>query len=508
MILYKQVSGLTLAFSLFTIGLSNIYAQEEILPHFFPEGVRRTNVPAKQWQEWLIYYNAARHALADHEASWPGFVLGKDTIVLERTYFNQNVKLIFDNYVCEGKLSRQSCDGKIRYHSFDGQYYVTERQFQVVVSMVDDYAIRAVEEVNYPFWNDVESLAVASAAQVAGVSEADFRKSLDREDPLNPGITFRELRHIPLKPEKKDFIPFREIHIGLTPDYPSVLGVAWLNVGVIYYTPVAMVRDYLMNTPSVPAHEFVHANKKLQRMPLIWGFDAETMASIPEMLVEGNYLDLPFHGYASMFREFALVFYGLRFEQAMDEVIKRDYWMTMGNVVIDEDKFNALVAKWNLVKREFKKAFREVVSKFYSDPVFWTALNDKTVDNNFVFRVMMAATYNPTLLGGEETTMKKLKAREYRIKQMIDKAWEESGKPSDEMEMDHQKDNQGGPRVSLLFLSHIKDKYGISDELVQKFLKFHKIPSIEVLFTWEPAKLRKAIEDFIAKERRLTRRMQ
>ncbi|MBI2068519.1 MAG: hypothetical protein HYT67_00195 [Candidatus Yanofskybacteria bacterium] len=505
--LYKKITGLILVCSLLTIGSSDLYAQTQELPHFFPEGVTSTNVPVKQWQEWRRYYNATRHALADHEAIWPGFIHGKDVIVLDRSYFGQKVKLVFDNYICEGKITSKSCDGKIRYQSFDGQYYITERQFQVVAAKVDEFVPKAVK-FNFGFWGKVESVAVAAAAKSEGKTEDEFRKVLDKNDPVNPGITFREQRHIPERLEEKDFIPYREIHFGLTPDYPQVLGVAWLNAGIIHYTPEAMIRDYLtQNTPLVLAHEFVHANKKLQSLPIGWGLDLETMASVPDMLFEDNHLDLWIHSYSTMFRELIWVFYGFRFEQAADEITKRPSWLSMGNTQYDEEKFNELSLKLNTAKKALQEAFLVVVGQHYSTPIFWTAVNDKVVDDNFVFRVMMSALYNPTLLGGEGPTMKWLEARGPRIKQMMDKAWEEAGTvPNEQMTMGNA-EKDPGERRSLILFNHIRNGYEISDDDAQKFLRANKVSSLKELLTWEPARLRKAIESFIQSER-ATRRPQ
>ena len=472
---------------------------QSALPHFFPEGVNQPASPARQWQEWLRYYNAARHALADHEASWPGFIQGSDTIVLEKEYFGQKTKVIFDNYICEGRVNRNGCDGKIRYQSFDGQMYVTREQFQVVVSMVDDFAVRAVENIDYPFWGDLEKWAVSAAAKAEGETEDDFRKYLDREDSLNPGITFRELRHIPEKIEKKDFIPYREIHFGLTPDFPEVLGVAWLNAGVIHYTPVAMIMDYILKQPEVLAHEFVHANTKLQNMPLGWGFDLEFNASIAEMLLENDHLHLWNHSYAVDFREFVQVFFGFKFDQARDEIVKRTAWMSMGHVVIDEDKFNEYSMKLNLGKQALKDALKTGTQWLYSNPLYWSAVNDKTVDDNFVFRVVMSAMYNPTLLGGEEATTRWRETHKYEIKQMIDKAWEDSGKPSEGIQ--DTLENRRNIRAAIIF-GEIQKTYGISDEEVQKFLRANRVSSLTDLLSWEPARLKRSIDDFLKKERK------
>lgn len=463
---------------------SNALAQQQPLPHFFPKGVVETKNPSQQWQEWLRYYNAARQKLADPHGNWPGFVIG-NSIVIEKTYYGRKTRLIFDNYVHEGN--------KIRYTFFGEQDYITEDQFQVVMNMFDRFIKEAVEK-DYGFWGDLEAGAVAEAVKVSGQTEAEFRSSLDKKDPVNPDITFREMRHIPVKIEKSDFVPFREVHLGLTPEYPSVLGVTWLNTGIVYYTPVAMVRDYLTSGQrGILAHEFVHANKKLQSIPLVWGFEADTFASIPEMLVDEDHLDVWFHSYAQDFRELIWVYSGFDFDQAREEIVKHNL---MGNLEIDEKKFDEYSDKLNSVKREFLPAFKKVVRKFYSDPIVWTALNDKTGDDNFVLKVAMSAMYNPTLLGGEASTTKWLKAHEAEIRHMMDKAWEESGKP--QKGMGDSGDNLGS--YAILF-NLVKDKYGITNQDVDKFLKLQKVSSVEELMSWEPARLRTAIEDFVAKEK-------
>jgi len=501
----KRLLQVSLVSTLFFVDTLPVQVQQQQLPHFFPEGVNQPTVPARQWQEWVRYYNSVRQALADAHGFWPGFIQGSDTIILEKDYFGQKTKVVFDNYICEGKVTRNGCDGKIRYQSFGGQTYVTREQFKVVEDMMDDFARRAVNDVDYPFWGDLEQAAIRGAAKAEGKTEDEFRKSLDRDDPYNPGITFRDLRHIPAKIEKKDFIPYQEIHFGLTPDYPQVLGVAWLNAGIVHYTPVAMVLDYLLKNPEVLAHEFVHTNPKLQNMPLGWGLDLETLASISEMLLENDYLHLWGHHYAADFRELFQVFFGFRFDQARDEVVKRPTWMSLGNVVIDEEKFNQYSLKMNLGKKALRDALKVGTEWLYSNPLYWSAMNDKTVDDNFVLRVVMAAMYNPTLLGGEVATTKWVEPRLPRIKEMMNKAWEESSKPKGQNSQIAAEERKNA-RAVILF-GQIRNAYGISDQEVQKFLKMNKISSLEELLAWEPAKLRRTIEDFIKKESQ-TRRPQ
>src|SRR3989344_1124687 len=490
--LYKRVTGLIFMF-LLLISVSGTYAQEA-LPHFFPEGVRKNapNAAAEQWEEWARYANATINNLANEQGR--SFLIGESRFV-EKTYFGQKVKVVFDQHIKDGD--------RTRYTSFGGQYYITEKQFQELVSFTDK-AITDAVEIDYSFWSSLEKDAVSIAFKADGrfKTEQEFREYLDRKDHLNPSMTFRELRHIPPVIERKDFVPFRELHVGLTPEYPSVLGVAWLNAGIVYYTPVAMIRDYLMDTSVILAHEFVHTNKKLQGIPLVWGFDAETMASVPDMLVTKDYTDMWLHGYADDFRELIWVYFRFDFEQARKEVVKVPM---MGNFTIDRQMFDDYSKKLEMAKTELRKAFKRVVAEFYSTPVWWTALNDKLVDNNSVFRVMMASMYNPTLLGGEETTTKWAATNEYKHKRWADEAFAESGSTASEGGMDMADtgsvEKVKKQRAALLILSQIQSVYGVSDEEVSLFLKFHKV-SPEELFTWGPKKLKKAIEDFIINQRR------
>lgn len=505
--LHKMTTGLISVF-LFFIFASGAQAQEA-LPHFFPEGARKNSpkAAAEQWEEWARYANATVNNLASEQSRY--FLIGKSRFV-ERTYFGQKVKIVFDQHVCE-TIDSLTKDGnckpgdRTRYTSFGGQYFITDKQFQELVEFIDR-AIKNAVELDYAFWGNLEREAVTVAAKADGRTEKEFREYLGRKDPLNPGMTFRDLRHIPPVVERQDFIPFRELHIGLTPEYPSVLGVAWLNSGIVYYTPVAMIRDYLMDAPVVLAHELVHTNKNLQGIPLVWGFDAETFASVPDMIVTKDYLDTWHHGYAADFRELIWVYFRFDFEQAQKEVVKTSL---MGNLRIDREKFDEYSQKLEVAKAELRTAFKRVMAEFYSTPVWWTALNDKLVDDNSVFRVMMAAMYNPTLLGGEEATTKWYNTNEHKIKRWADEAWSESGSTANESGGGNAAVNEDSKerRAAMLILSHVKSLYGISDEDVSRFLKFHKVSSPEELFTWGPDKLKSAIEDFIANSRR-ERRMQ
>ena len=179
------------------------------LPHFFPEGVKKNapNAAAEQWEEWARYANATVNSLASRQGR--PFLIG-ESLSVEKNYYGQKVKIVFDQHVKDGN--------RIRYTSFGGQYYITEKQFQDLVDFTDKQIKEAIE-VDYAFWGEIErdAVAIAFKSDSRFKTEQEFRAYLNKNDPLNPSITFRELRHIPPVVERKDFVPFRELHIGLSP---------------------------------------------------------------------------------------------------------------------------------------------------------------------------------------------------------------------------------------------------------------------------------------------------
>src|SRR3989344_7283643 len=110
--LYKRVTGLIFMF-LLLISVSGTYAQEA-LPHFFPEGVKKNapNAAAEQWEEWARYANATVNSLASRQGR--PFLIG-ESLSVEKNYYGQKVKIVFDQHVKDGN--------RIRYTSFGGQYY-------------------------------------------------------------------------------------------------------------------------------------------------------------------------------------------------------------------------------------------------------------------------------------------------------------------------------------------------------------------------------------------------
>jgi hypothetical protein len=395
------------------------------LPHYFPPGVIQSTDAVRQLQEYMRYLTATRERLNGAD---PPSIAGSDSISIEtdlestssalNTDKPTKMRLVLDHYV---RLS----DGCIRVTFSNDQKCITERQLQVVIHDILA-TVNEAADLNFEFYSkEMMDRSVKARAEKLGIDEQILRKILDMKIPgYKHGITFRELHYLPKPMRRSDFIP-RELHLGYTPQ--GVLGMAWLNTGVVYYSPQARIVDYLTNKPKVLQHEMVHNNINLQKFPLSEGFDVELMASIPEVLYDENQIDLFFHGYVAVPRELIRIYFGFDFAQARKDIFRYDLG---GNIAIDEQKFREYSQKLTLVKEELREFFRDtIIPEFYSDPVWWSAMNEKRVDRNSLLRIMMSAHYNPTILGNEKETMKWLEAHEEEIREMAKTAFDISGTP-------------------------------------------------------------------------------
>ena len=398
------------------------------VPFYFPVGVVEATDPMKQLQEFGRHLAATHYRFQGNRNLVPGSDSYSVETNIESTSCSLNnkkptkMKLVLDHYV-------RMADGKIRVTFLDDQVFITEQQLKVVVNDMLSVVNKAAD-YNHAYYGPVADATVKARAEKLGVPEDEFRKILDKEVP-GYGITFRELHRLPAPMRRSDFVP-REVHLGYNA-LEGILGVTWLNTGIIYYNPQARILDYVVGKPLVMQHEMIHNNVNLQNFPASVGFDMELMAEIPIALYSEDQLSLLFHGYNKDLRELIWIYFGFNFQQVRSDIVKYDL---AGNLLIDEEKFREYSVKLQNVKDELYTFFQEVmIPEFYSDPVWWSAMNERRRDNNSLFRIMLAGHYDPTILGGRAETMKWLEIHKAEILEIAKDAYQKSAGTGDEMEM-------------------------------------------------------------------------
>ena len=404
------------------------------LPSYFPPGIQQTSDAFEQRAEVMRMYIGTWQCNQTSDANnFLRFVAGDSmsiqtgiTSTSSVTADPADMKIVLDNYVPRK-------DGSVQVTSLCSQRLMTTEQALADAEDLKQLAIKAAE-LDYEYYKVIYDLAVKARAEKLGISKEDLLKQLDEKVP-GYDITFRELHHLP-KPSRgpSDFIP-RVLHLGYPTEIPGgILGVTWSNTGIVYYNPEARMLDYIIGKPTVMAHEMVHNNKNIQKFPMDEAFDVEMQASIPEGLWAEDKMSLPYHGYFSDLRQIDEIYFSFDFQQMEKDVFKYDL---AGNVQYDRERYKYYFDQMQTIKKENLDFFQTIViPEFYSDPLWWGAVNNIRGDNNSVFRMVMALHYDPTLLGGHDKTMQWLATHEDEIKDIAKEAFEAGlGKDQGGMDM-------------------------------------------------------------------------
>jgi hypothetical protein len=368
-------------------------------PFFFPPGLYQTSDPLKQLVEYEHIFQATwlcnQGVKGEMGGTAPQFSMEVQTDIVSTSSVTENpakLKIVLDHFY------RQP-DGRIRVTTLCNQYFITEEQLNIVVDGLKKIVATAAQR-DHDFYNVVADRAVAVRAVKLGISREELTKQLDEKVP-GYNVTFREIHRLPKPSKASDFVP-RELHLGYNPPLGGILGVTWLNTGVIYYNPNAWMVDYLTGVPKIMQHEMVHNNINFEKFPMSEAFDVELMADMPIVFYPENMTDFQNHGYAKDLRQFAEVYFGFDWDQWQKDTVKFDF---AGNIVFDNSHYLYYYEQIAQMKAEMLKFYMNVtIPEFYSDPALWSAMNNLRGDNNSVFRMTMALHYNPTILGGSKVT--------------------------------------------------------------------------------------------------------
>jgi hypothetical protein len=228
------------------------------LPFFFPPGFYKTTDPIRQREEYVRWLNSTWNCNQGNPNGMGATIPGSDSITVQTDVVSTDsvtenpakMKMIFDHYI--------RVNGRIRYSDLCHTEFITDEQFAVVQAGLQKQAVEAAQR-DYDFYVIIYEKSIAARAAKLGIPKDELVKELDEKVPDNPTVTWREVHRIPKKMAPSDFVP-RELHLGFNPPLGGILGVTWLNTGVIYYNPDAWITDYLNGIPKVMQHEEVHGN--------------------------------------------------------------------------------------------------------------------------------------------------------------------------------------------------------------------------------------------------------
>ena len=339
---------------------------------------------------------------------------------METELYGKKVKIIFWQYSQEGD--------KVLYYTPHGVEQITLEEFQCVKLDMINQLNAAVEYLNFGL-SGLTSKILPLVAEQLKVSEDDLRTALLKPIPDDPDITLADYMDWPVL-EAKDFLGPKDsftLHIGNI-SWSGVLGVAWLNSGTVGYHTVGRIYDHIAGKPLVLLHELMHANSKLQNMPLAWYFNPELFAALPEAMDNSLFTNWFLNWfYLADLQEAVHVFFNFDSKRAWKEIWKFNIG---GALEFDEQKMDHYTAMKELIQKELRHFITNVLfPEFYYDPLRWAGINHKSRDDNMAFKVIFSRYYEPTILGGREKTAKWLDKNSRLLEDITKDAWDLVGKP-------------------------------------------------------------------------------
>ncbi|MBI4140922.1 hypothetical protein HY485_03745 [Candidatus Woesearchaeota archaeon] len=384
------------------------------------QGIDVPDDPVKKLFEKERVYNSIK---GTYSRQRPPII--NESIQIKQTILGKNVTLTFVNYVNKG-------DHVVHYTS-NGMQRLTYPEFQAVVQDHAAYIEESALTLEKRFKEPSKRILETVEANLRKAKKLPADKKL--EDILNEqitgydGITVRDALLVPPPAlTAKDFLP-QQYYFGVLPTGQrggSILGVTYLNVGVVGIDPKARILDYINGKPTILMHEMMHANEKLQGMPLVFYFDAELYADLAE-ISNMDYLEITSHPYLDVPRQLSDTLFSFNSDLAFENV--RDFAIMPGTSFEESAGYKKLRKTMHVVndiaKKFQTKSLEEFFPEFYASPHYWITVNEFHRDGTAAFKIFFYANYEPTSLGGPEATRKFMEENKEVIKETSEQVLKE-----------------------------------------------------------------------------------
>ncbi len=385
---------------------------QSVRPHYIPDGYETTSSGEDQADQYYRLLNFACLANAANSE-----LINAQTITRQVTYKGNVVNYIFNVY-------HKDSQGRIYYYDACGQTQLDKQKLEqsilYFIQNSEDAARYAAE-----FHKGKQKRFLVQISRETGMSEDEIIRMMKKTDPVsgNSNITFADTFDFPKDQDWMDFLTqVKEIHLAHTPE--NYLGLTYSDTGACFISPALMIADYITGKPVRLGHELMHANREFQKMPYLNFFDFETMASVPSLLMPDDGFFFITHSYARRLRPFIRAYFNLDLDRAENEIFP----VTLaGSRVMNHEKFRIWAIEIEKVKIELLNFFRRIDDELTVHRWYWFALHEKLGDNLAIFKIMLALMYEPTGLGGQNSTAKWILKHKGEITDDAEAAFKASG---------------------------------------------------------------------------------
>ncbi|MBU4501027.1 MAG: hypothetical protein KKA79_00425 [Nanoarchaeota archaeon] len=374
--------------------------------------------------------------------------------------YGKDIKIVYHEYMKKGD--------KILYTNPLGIEELTLEEFEVVKNDIKEQVKLAVD-ANVEAYKTLPGKIKTELEKLLEIKDLDA--IADQKIPEYDGITYGDVLGY-FKLEGKDFVP-DELHLALIP----ALGLSIVNAKLVMYSPIGRSQDYILGFPSTLAHEFTHASTKIQSIPFSWQFDAELQASYVQLGENQSFLTYLLHDYLAPFRETEKRYFSFDANHMLKKILGAD---KASNYTFHEEEMAKEFPLMDQVREEFKKSMPDFFAEYYTNRLFWYAVNHKFNDPNVWFDILMAQKYEPTIYAegdkenkGAFDDLQFLK--EVEDAGVLEEIRTEAWKRTEGEETKKDRTTMGPKYEKLMRLSHL---YHVDPFTIQRFLEKEGIDDI------------------------------
>jgi hypothetical protein len=434
---------------------------DESLPNYL-KGVRRISeeVQDYQLQRWQESYRVHTISTLEHQTG-PNLNFVNQAVSFNENIHGKNVRFVLQDYMVANKHEGGKSNEVLFYNGTGG---LNEFPMDELKKIKKDLVYRITESAkrNTKQFGGIFSEARAKLAKRLGMTEEEFERQAEEQIVLRGGVkvlkgAFLDYPNKDLEP--KDFVP-NTVIFGNHSDRDKgmyLYAAVYPDSGIMYLTPLSLKLDHISDGHSTVRHEMIHANRKLQNYNLNNMMDAELFASFPWLDSTTPQSEM-YGSYFNAIKWTIKTYMCFDLDQANSEL--KSLLFTVPTFKTSEANLNKFrkYAQWiDTAKDTLKKATRNAMVEFYSDPSWFGALNDKLGYDNAGFDLLMSQQLEPTCLGGPEKTLEWIAENQGKI----DSLWSDAVKELEKDKSENKKNNQPNNALNNSALSKMYSTFRV-----------------------------------------------
>lgn len=311
---------------------------------------------------------------------------------------------------------RKAKTGEVYFYDARGIHRLDPQEYEALLDTLRSY----LESGATWLWERLGSLPEKVNARYP-------KELLEEEVRVREGLTIPmwEILGLPRYYEPSDFLP-DELYFGPIAPWGMVyLGLYGEYNRRVFLHPEAFIYDCLSGQPLVLAHELVHAQPRLQYLPLAWYTDVEILTELSSGLWDTTFWEM-LHPYLYLIMDLVEAAFGYTYRGTGGSMDFRSERAGLSWPNLERVRKHQQV--WEKISDELRSwVLEDLMPDFYQDPLYSLSLNMRYCWDSAFVAVSFLTRFELAGLDGYENTQSWLAQNEKVIEEIWERALADTG---------------------------------------------------------------------------------